>query len=62
MYMIKYVNQTIINLSELAIDYILYYAGHQQALNGSMVTSSLTEELRSISVPGTYMEPGQLRR
>ena len=62
MYMIKYVNQPTINLSGRAIHCILFYSSNQQALNGSMVTSSLREELRSTSVPWTYMEAGQLRR
>jgi hypothetical protein len=43
MHMIKYVNQTIINLSGLAVDCTrtLNYSGNRQVLNASTVTSSL---------------------
>jgi hypothetical protein len=60
--MIKYVNQTIINLSGLAVDCTLHYSDNRQALNASIVTSSLREADHSIFAPATYVEPGELRR
>jgi hypothetical protein len=53
MYLIKYVNQTIINLSGLAVDSILYYSGNQQALNGSVVTHP---RWQWHNVPSAYRE------